>query len=132
MDKAERIQKAVELKHSAHNCDQAVVCAYADEIKEKYGIEYDALKAMGSAFGSGMGAMKGTCGALCGAEKVLGLLKFEGKPMHKNAAALFDSFVEKSGSSVCRELKGIDTGVVLCPCDNCVMNAVEALEEALK
>ena len=28
----------------------------------------------------------------------------------------------------CRDLKGIGTGKVLCPCDDCVRNAVRAYE----
>ena len=33
--------------------------------------------------------------------------------------------------TTCRELKGIDTGKVLCSCENCVRNAVRAAEEVL-
>ena len=36
-----------------------------------------------------------------------------------------------SGAVVCRELKGLDTGTVLCSCDDCVRNAVEAWQEVM-
>ena len=119
---------AIELKHNRHNCAQAVMCAYAEEV----GIPAETLKKMGAAFGGGMGNMEGTCGALCGAEAVLGLLKAEGGPLGKDAAALFNSFKEKCGSTICREIKGVGTGAVLCSCDDCVRNAVCALEEIRK
>ena len=35
------------------------------------------------------------------------------------------------GATICRDLKGIDTGKVLCSCENCVRNAVRAAGEAL-
>ncbi len=122
----ERKEQAVELKKHM-NCCQAVLCAYADEV----GLPIETLKKIGSAFGGGMGAMKGNCGALCGAELVLGLLKSEGGRIHKPSAALYDSFEKKCGSTICKELKGVETGTVLCSCEDCVRNAVSALEEIL-
>ena len=38
-------------------------------------------------------------------------------------------FKEKNGSYLCRELKGVETGKVLCSCPQCIMDAV-ALTEA--
>ena len=32
------------------------------------------------------------------------------------------------GATVCKDLKGLETGKVLCPCDDCVRNAVTAYE----
>ncbi len=127
MDRAERADRAVELKHNRNNCCQAVLCAFADEC----GLPEETLRAMGSPFGSGMGNMAGTCGALVGAEMVLGLARFGGRPMHREAADLLEGFRVRSGSIVCAELKGRDTGVVLCPCDDCVRGAVIELERAL-
>ena len=40
-------------------------------------------------------------------------------------------FIEKNGSVICRELKGLDTGKVLRPCRGCVEDAAEILEEIL-
>ena len=122
----DRKDQAAQLKRSL-NCCQAVLCAYAEET----GLPMETLKKIGAAFGGGMGGMKGNCGALCGAELVLGILKSEGGRIHKPASALYDSFEEKCGSTICKELKGFDTGKVLCSCEDCVRNAVAALEEIL-
>lgn len=37
----------------------------------------------------------------------------------------------KGGATICKDLKGIETGKVLCPCPECVRNAVLSLGEAL-
>ncbi|MCR4611314.1 MAG: C-GCAxxG-C-C family protein, partial [Lachnospiraceae bacterium] len=74
MDKKEY---AVQLKHNRHNCAQAVLCAFSEEL----GVSEEMLRKMGAAFGGGMGCMEGTCGALCGAEMALGLKKYEGRPV---------------------------------------------------
>ena len=121
----ERTEKAVEYKHNGYNCCQAVLAAYADEL----GLPEETLKRIGAAFGSGMGGMEGTCGALCGAEMVLGLRDYGGGPMHSAAKAMYESFREKSGAAICKELKGIGTGKVLCSCDDCVRHGVEAAME---
>ena len=118
---------AVELKHNGCNCAQAVLCAFADEV----GLPFDTLKKMGAAFGGGMGCMEGTCGALCAAEILLGLKKYAGRPLGRDAAALHKAFAEKCGASICKDLKGRDTGVVLCPCDDCVGNAAALAEQLL-
>lgn len=125
MDRAER---AVGLKHNGNNCCQAVLCAFADECD----LPEETLRAMGSPFGSGMGNMAGTCGALVGAEMVLGLARFDGRPMHRDAGTLHEGFRKRCGATICAELKGRETGVVLCPCDDCVRNAALELEHALE
>ena len=65
------------------------------------------------------------------AQMALGLMEFKGRPIPSKARALLSSFREKAGATQCRVLKGIDTGEVLCPCDDCVRYAIDALEEAL-
>ncbi|MBR6266869.1 MAG: C_GCAxxG_C_C family protein [Selenomonadaceae bacterium] len=119
----ERAEKAVEFKHQGYNCCQAVLAAFADVVD----LPEETLKRIGAPFGSGMGGMDGSCGALCGAEMVLGLKDYEGKPMHAKAKALHEDFRAKSGATICRELKGIDTGKVLCSCDDCVRHGVQAV-----
>ncbi|MBQ8926784.1 MAG: C_GCAxxG_C_C family protein [Oscillospiraceae bacterium] len=118
----DRAETAVQRKRSC-NCCQAVLLAYAD----KLGMEEAQLLKLGAAFGAGMGGMQGTCGALVGAEMVLGLL---GGSMAK-ARALHQDFTQRCGASLCKDLKGIGTGKVLCPCDECVRNAVLALEAGI-
>ncbi|MBR0085889.1 MAG: C_GCAxxG_C_C family protein [Lachnospiraceae bacterium] len=125
MDKREQ---AVENRHNRNNCCQAVIMAYAEEL----GMRQDAAKQLGAAFGGGMGTMDGICGALAGAGMVLGLKKDSGKPVMRDAAQLINRFKEKcSGVYLCKDLKGRDTGVVICSCDDCVRNAVDCLEEVL-
>ncbi|MBQ7219551.1 MAG: C_GCAxxG_C_C family protein [Synergistaceae bacterium] len=124
-----RQDKAVELKNrtgdSHYNCAQAVACVFAEEA----GLSDETLRKLGAGFGLGMGTMEATCGALCGAQMILGMMKYQGKPIRKDAAELYKAFTEKCGGSICRELKGAGTGKVLCSCDDCVRNAVEILEE---
>lgn len=123
MDRAER---AVEYKKS-YNCAQAVMLAFEDEA----GLSRDMLLKLGSGFGLGMGCMEGTCGALVGAVAVAGL-KNNGDILTKNIAKdVLKNFENRCGSTICKELKGVDTGKVLCPCSECVRNAVLALEEEM-
>ena len=122
MDKKE---KAVDYKHNGYNCCQAVLMVYKEELE----LSNDVIKKLGAAYGVGMGCMGATCGALIGAEMVLGMEKFDGKPILSKAKQLYSEFEKKSGATVCKDLKGIETGKVLCPCDDCVRNAVEAYEE---
>ena len=49
----------------------------------------------------------------------------------KQSKNVHQSFKEKSGATICKELKGIGTGKVLCSCDDCVRNAVKLLEDAI-
>lgn len=41
------------------------------------------------------------------------------------------NFERKCGATICKDLKGIGTGKVLCPCPECVRNAVFSLGEVL-
>ena len=118
---------AVEYKHNACNCAQAVIAAYCKEC----GITLEQAKRLGAGFGLGMGTTYGTCGALCGAQTVLGIKMYNGASLNPISKILFNQFEMKCGSTVCRELKGIDTGRMPCSCDDCVANAVEALEQVL-
>ena len=44
---------------------------------------------------------------------------------------LMEKFQERNGATLCRLLKGIDTGKVLRDCPDCVADASEFLEEFL-
>ena len=110
------------------NCCQAVLVAFAD----KLGKSEDDLLRLGSGFGSGMATMEGTCGALVGAIMVSSLLSPDGEARN-NSRAIMSRFKELcSGATICRDLKGIETGKMLCSCEDCVHNAVRAAGEALK
>ena len=120
-----RKEQAVELKHNGYNCCQAVLCAFKDEVD----LPEEKLKQIGAAFGGGMGTMEATCGALCGAQMLLGLKNYKGSPIIKDAAEVHREFSKACGASICKQLKGIDTGKVLCACDDCIRNAVEIIEK---
>ena len=120
----ERQEYAAQLKREM-NCCQAVVRAFADTLD----MPVDKLMQLSAGFGSGMGTMEGTCGALVGAIMVSSLVSPDGAAM-KNSRAIMPRFKELcGGATICRELKGIDTGKVLCSCENCVRNAVRAAGE---
>ena len=119
----DRIEQAALYKRTS-NCCQAVLLAYADEL----GKEPDELLTLGKAFGAGMGGMQATCGALVGAGMVLSMTG--GNMMQ--AKVLHQKFTELCGASICKDLKGVETGKVLCSCEDCVRNAVKALEAIRK
>ena len=122
-----RRERAVMYKRE-YNCCQAVLLAFQPEV----GLSQDQLLAMGACFGSGMGCMEETCGALCGAQLVQGLLKYDGRRLNPVASQLRSEFEQRCGATRCKDLKGVgsDRGV-LCSCEDCVRHAVEALEESL-
>ena len=126
MTTQERQEYAAQLKREM-NCCQAVVRAFADTLD----MPEDKLMQLAAGFGSGMGTMEGTCGALVGAVMVSSLVSPDGAAM-KNSRAIMPRFKELcGGATICRDLKGIETGKVLCSCENCVRNAVLAAEEAI-
>ncbi len=114
---------AVKYKHEGNNCAQSVLLA----LKELTNLKEDELLKLGSGFGVGFGSMDATCGALIAANMILGLTG-DGKPkkMFESRDMLHD-FYNLSGATICRDLKGVDTGKVLCSCDDCVRNAVKVL-----
>ena len=127
---------AIALHDRKFNCCQAVACAFAQEV----GVDVPTLFKAGEGFGAGMGCMNGTCGALSGAMLLAGFKNSDGNidapatkaDTYKLSRELFARFEEKCGSTICRELKGLDTGKVLCTCPDCIMNGVEVVEEVLK
>ena len=124
MDKKEY---AVQLKHSGYNCCQAVLCAFAEET----GMTEDELKRIGAAFGAGMGCLEATCGALIGAQILMGIKKYQGRTMLRDAAGVLRQFEGMCKATLCKDLKGRDTGIVLCECDDCVRNAVAIAENLI-
>lgn len=128
MDKKEL---AVSLHNRKFNCCQSVICAFAQET----GVDALTLFKMSEGFGLGMGGMECTCGAIMAA----GLINSDGQldspatkaDTYRLSRELVKRFRQKCGSTVCRELKGADTGEVLCSCQDCICNAVEAAQEVL-
>ena len=125
METQDRIELGARLKREM-NCCQAVVRVYADRL----GDNAEVLLKTSSGFGSGMGTMDGTCGALVGAGMVASNLAPDGVAM-KLSRQILPRFRELCGATICRELKGVGTGKVLCGCEDCVRNAIRAMEESL-
>ena len=129
-------EKAIELHDRGCNCAQAVACAFAEEI----GVPEETLFAAAEGFGLGMGMME-VCGALSGMMMIIGLQNSVGN-LDKGKATKGDTykkvreyaakFKEINGSVYCKELKGVETGKILAPCDKCILDAVELAEQFLK
>ena len=87
-----------------------------------------------------MGTMDGVCGALTGGLLIAGLKNSTGNlatPKSKAATmklskAMLTSFRAKSGALLCRELKGADTGKMICSCPDCIKHGVEVVEEQFR
>ncbi|MCI6811063.1 MAG: C-GCAxxG-C-C family protein [Lachnospiraceae bacterium] len=128
-------EEAIELHNKKYNCAQAVSCAFAKET----GIEERILFQANEGFGLGMGGTQGVCGALAGAVMLAGFKNSDGdmdNPASKASTyqlsrQMLEAFKEKTGSTICKELKGIETGQVLCSCSDCVRAGVEVVEEIL-
>lgn len=133
---SEAVKKALENHDKGYNCAQAVACAFCERIGRDEKQVFEIMEA----FGLGMGGMNATCGAVSGMAAVVGMTQSDGaldapgtkKQCYKAAKALTKKFVEKNGSLVCREIKGIDTGTVLRSCNGCIEDAALLTEEFLR
>ncbi|MBE5977656.1 MAG: C_GCAxxG_C_C family protein [Paenibacillaceae bacterium] len=131
----DRAKKALEKHAEGYNCAQAVSCVFCDET----GVDETTMFRFTEGMGLGMGGMEGTCGAI-GAAAVLSGLKNStaqlNKPNSKRTSyeaskACLQSFKEQNGSVVCKDLKGVETGKVLRPCNDCIADAVMIIEQTL-
>lgn len=120
-------QKAVDMKNSGmYNCAQSVTVALAEETK----LSEEQLKQISAGFCAGMGTMEATCGALIGAGMIAGL-KTEGKGTLGITKQIQEDFVKRCGALKCKDLKAVTDGKPLCPCEECVRNAVLAYGEKM-
>lgn len=125
-----RVQGAADRHSRGYNCAQAVACTYADLV----GVSEEDVFRLSSGLGLGMGGMEGTCGALSGACLLTALSTHgEGGKAATYAVSrrLVERFREEVGATRCRDIKGVGTGVVLCPCHECVIRAAHIVEEVL-
>jgi len=120
--------------NKGYNCAQSVSAAFTDLVD----IDSNTLFAISEGFGFGMGGADESCGALTGAIMILSLLLSSHDPgmitkanTYKEVKALRDEFNSCCKSTICRELKGLDNGVVLTSCPDCINRAVECLEAKL-
>ena len=130
---SERIKLADELHRKGYSCSQSVAVACADLVDVPEEVLFKATEG----FGAGMGTMDGVCGALTGGLLIAGLHNSTGNlatPKSKGSTmkiskAMLTSFREKSGAIICRELKGVDSGKMICSCPDCIKHGVEVVEE---
>ncbi len=117
-----KTRQAEELrKQRIGNCCQVVTAVLTRD---------DDLHRIAAGFGGGMGSGKGPCGALVGAVMAAGKIT-NGQKTAAYSRRISERFLELSGSLICSELKGRDTGIVLCSCEDCIQNAIKAYEEVM-
>lgn len=123
------VKAAVENKRSGRfNCAQSVACAYAGVA----GMDSAVAERLTSAFGTGMGCMEGTCGALIGAGVIVSAVSLDRVSAMKSMRGIVSAFHAKNGATVCKLLKGIESGVPLRSCDGCVEDAACLLQDFLR
>ncbi len=123
----ERAEKAVQLKTSGgYNCSQAVTAVLADQTE----LTEAQLKQITAGFCVGMGNLEATCGALIGAGIIAGL-KTQGVGTLKFSRQIQETFKDRCGAIKCKDLKTMTDGKPLCPCEDCVRNAVMIFGEIL-
>lgn len=110
-----------------HNCAQAVTCTYCDLV----GLPEQMALDMAGAFGSGLGSRDGTCGALVGVGIIVGLVTKDRVLARSRMGQIMTRFQERNGATQCKYLMGLDTGIPLRDCNDCVSDACEFMEEIL-
>ncbi len=73
-----------------------------------------------------LGGRKIKCGAVLACEEILNELGIN------KSKEFEDEFIKKNGTVICRELKGIDTGKIIRPCQGCIEDSCTILEEMRK
>ena len=127
---------AIENHNKGYNCCQAVACSFSDEI----GIEESILFKACEGFGLGMGCTECTCGAISGAIMIAGLKNSTANlngtkskaATYQISKEIVNRFKEKNGATICKELKGIESGKVLRSCEGCIEDATELVETIVK
>ena len=130
-----RVEDTNKRHNKGYNCAQAVACTYCDLV----GVDEETMFKMTEALGLGMGGMQGTCGAVTGACVLAGIKASTGNLEQPNskmnsyqlAREITNRFQEKNQSLICKELKGVETGVMLRSCPNCIKDAAGIVEQVL-
>jgi C_GCAxxG_C_C family probable redox protein len=130
-----RIEETIRRHDKGYNCAQSVACTYCDLV----GVDESTMFKMTEALGLGMGGMSGTCGAVSGACVLAGMKRSSGNLEHPDSKAasyqlskeIVRQFEEQNHSSICRTLKGVDTGTVLRSCPDCIRDAAAIADKIL-
>ena len=131
-----RKEIAAEKRAKGYNCAQAIGCTYCDLV----GIDEKTMFKITEGLGLGMGNMEGTCGSILGAGVIVGLLNSTAnleKPDSKvqtlkMSKEIMEKFKERNTTTICKELKGTQTGKVIRSCADCVRDAAEYLEDIIE
>ena len=128
MTTEEKAEKAAALRQEhTHNCCQAVAAVLTEELP----IAPETVFELASGFAGGMGNMEGSCGAMVGAAMAVGLQMQGSRSAVARTRAVQEEFTRRCGALICKDLKGVGTGKVLCPCEDCVRNAVRAFDSVM-
>lgn len=130
-----RKEEAVLKYKNGCGCCQAILLTYSDLLK----INDDILFSISEGLGTGLSRKFRTCGAVVGmviCGSVLNSSKDPQNPTTKgktyNACShLIDLFEEKNGTSICKELKGLDDGNVKRSCFDCIRDCCDIIEKEL-
>ena len=104
--------RALELFKEGYNCAESVLMATCEALGR---IDPD-IPRMATAFGGGIGRSGSVCGALTGAAMAIGLVhgrntsKEPPAPAYERAQRLYGEFHRAMGTTLCRELTGVDLG----------------------
>ena len=105
-------EKAQSLFKQGYNCSQSVALAFHEEM----GLEKDMIAKIISGFGGGMGRMREVCGCVSGMVFVISSLygysdpkDFDSKKeLYQRINQVANTFKEKNGSIICKELLGLE------------------------
>ena len=104
------------------------------------GVPQEVLLKIAEGLGGGIGGSRqSACGAAIGAVMAAGLKFADGNidaPVSKEqtyaiSLDLMKKFEEKTGAILCKDIKGLETGVPICACEDCIRCAVQLTEELL-
>jgi C_GCAxxG_C_C family probable redox protein len=143
-----KVEKALGLFRSGFNCSQAVLTAFADDLR----IDYDLAVNISCGFGGGMGRLQETCGAVTGSFMVLSIYNgnkySENKDKKEATYSMIQKFSEKfklahcatdckslikcdlkteEGQRYARENKIFET-----LCESCISDSITIVEELIK
>ena len=144
MPKVDYQERVIEAFEDGLNCAQIVLAVFAPRL----GLDPDLARRLTTGLGGGVARMGGSCGAVAGAQLVLGLRfgasdgdRRATEETYRRIAEFHRRFTARHGSTVCRELLGLDMsdpqqhqeimrrGLFLTVCPRMVEGAVSLLEE---
>ncbi|MFA6784583.1 MAG: C-GCAxxG-C-C family protein [Sphaerochaeta sp.] len=129
------VLRARDLHQKGYNCAQAVACAFLDKVA----IDEKTLFSILEGFGGGMGGKEATCGAVSGAVAIVSLLSSKGGVEYGTKASTYalseqivQRFVNQNKSLVCKDLRGLETGIELRSCPLCIDDAVLLVQKVMQ